>query len=515
MTSTSSPTLPSNTAGGVLDVHKCNQWWDTLVKPAPYYPVLQLFCDTASLILAWYTTRELRLALNSHMTLHLSRPGIDAAAPPVTVLLLLWLLTATGRHIYRRPVDRTILAGFVRVTESATVVSGIGIILTFFARQVGADLSRSFMLLFGPISFLFLVGSFFAAIALAERLGHRWPWPKRIAILGVGRLAHEVVQSLRMTAGHSVALCGSIVPECAIAGFDTRADAGSFAPLPVLGTTRNLAEVINREGIDRIIVACDALSEREMRHCTRAINGMGVTMSHPLSPLMPEVAVNYQNKYGLHMVDLTPAPLAAWEQILKRMMDIGLSLLLIVLLLPLFAFIAVLIRLTSEGPVLYRSRRVGRGGRYFSFWKFRSMYSKSEVQRMLAGPNQSGGHFFKVRNDPRVTPIGRLLRRFSLDELPQLFQVLTGSMSFVGPRPLPAEDLDPDGMSRRFHNWAEQRARVRPGITGLWQVRGRSDVPFERIMELDLEYITRWSLTLDLLILLETPKAVFSGRGAY
>jgi lipopolysaccharide/colanic/teichoic acid biosynthesis glycosyltransferase len=122
---------------------------------------------------------------------------------------------------------------------------------------------------------------------------------------------------------------------------------------------------------------------------------------------------------------------------------------------------------------------------------------------------------FKIRRDPRVTPLGRILRRFSLDELPQLGNVLMGDMSLVGPRPLPAEDLDPDGMSRDFASWARDRAHVPPGITGLWQVRGRSDVPFQQMMELDIEYIRTWSLRRDLAILLETPLVVLTGRGAY
>jgi lipopolysaccharide/colanic/teichoic acid biosynthesis glycosyltransferase len=133
----------------------------------------------------------------------------------------------------------------------------------------------------------------------------------------------------------------------------------------------------------------------------------------------------------------------------------------------------------------------------------------------LARQNEKRGHIFKIRNDPRVTPVGRILRRYSLDELPQLVNVLCGEMSMVGPRPLPAEDLDADGQSKGFERWARERSQVLPGITGLWQIRGRSDLDFEQMVELDTLYIRRWSLGLDLRILLETPVAVFSGRGAY
>jgi lipopolysaccharide/colanic/teichoic acid biosynthesis glycosyltransferase len=195
-------------------------------------------------------------------------------------------------------------------------------------------------------------------------------------------------------------------------------------------------------------------------------------------------------------------------------MDAIVSLVLIALLLPVFAALACCIRVTSRGPVFYRSQRVGKGGRYFTFWKFRSMYVNASRADVMPH-NEGSGHLFKIRRDPRITPVGRIMRRLSLDELPQLFNVLAGDMSLVGPRPLPAEDLGSDGMSPDFSEWARQRSMVRPGITGLWQVGGRSDVSFAEMMELDLRYVRDWSLILDIRILLKTPRAVIVGTGAY
>ena len=191
-----------------------------------------------------------------------------------------------------------------------------------------------------------------------------------------------------------------------------------------------------------------------------------------------------------------------------------LSVLALLALLPLFALIAVLIKATSKGSVLHKSRRIGKGGRQFTFLKFRSMYSDSDPRKVIAD-NEKSGHIFKIRNDPRVTPVGRLLRKYSLDELPQLINILFGEMSFVGPRPLPASDLGPDGMSKQYIAWSEGRAKVYPGLTGLWQVSGRSDLPFEDMVRLDLSYIQNWSLALDIRILLETPLLVLRGAGAY
>jgi lipopolysaccharide/colanic/teichoic acid biosynthesis glycosyltransferase len=143
------------------------------------------------------------------------------------------------------------------------------------------------------------------------------------------------------------------------------------------------------------------------------------------------------------------------------------------------------------------------------------MYVDGPRRSDLGKWNEKSGHIFKIRRDPRVTAVGRLIRRLSLDELPQLFNVLAGDMSLVGPRPLPAEDLDPDGLSRKFADWANQRSNMRPGITGLWQVRGRSDLPFAKMIELDLQYIREWSIATDLGILLRTPGAIIRGVGAY
>jgi len=214
-------------------------------------------------------------------------------------------------------------------------------------------------------------------------------------------------------------------------------------------------------------------------------------------------------------VELHPRAFSAKQEVIKRAMDVCTTGLLMVVLLPLFAFFALLVKLTSPGPVFYISDRVGRGGRHFTFYKFRTMFTGADALREQCGVNESDGHLFKIRNDPRITPLGRFMRQFSLDELPQLWNVFVGDMSLVGPRPLPARDLDPDGCSKAFAAWARERTEAWPGITCLWQIRGRSDLPFSKMMELDLEYVRNWSLVLDLEILLETPLAVLTGRGAY
>lgn len=194
----------------------------------------------------------------------------------------------------------------------------------------------------------------------------------------------------------------------------------------------------------------------------------------------------------------------------KRLVDIIGASVALVLLMPLFLICALAIKLTSAGPTLYPQTRVGKDGREFTFYKFRSMHIDAHRQRdELAHLNETDGPVFKMREDPRITPVGRILRRTSIDEAPQFWNVLKGDMSLVGPRPpLPSEVLHYDG-----RQW--QRLMVWPGLTCIWQVSGRSDLDFATWVEMDLEYIRRWTPWLDIVLLLRTIPAVLSGRGAY
>lgn len=201
---------------------------------------------------------------------------------------------------------------------------------------------------------------------------------------------------------------------------------------------------------------------------------------------------------------------AAWQLAMKRVLDILVSALAIVVLAPLLLAVALLVKLTSPGPVFYVQRRVGKAGAPFRMAKFRSMYMDAHDHRdEHVHSNMHVGPIFKIRDDPRVTPVGRAIRRFSIDELPQLFNVLLGNMSLVGPRPpLPEEFL-------RYSARDRGRIAVKPGVTCIWQVSGRSDLDFETWIDMDLEYIQTWSLRLDLRLLAKTVPAVLSGRGAY
>ena len=211
-----------------------------------------------------------------------------------------------------------------------------------------------------------------------------------------------------------------------------------------------------------------------------------------------------------HITHSTGNASEGWPMIIKRAVDFTVALVLIVILSPLLLVTAIIIKLTSPGPVLFLQKRLGLNKRRFHICKFRTMVADAEVRmKEVEHLNEQSGPVFKIKNDPRITPVGKFLRRTSIDELPQLFNVLKGEMSLVGPRPMAVRDYE--GFSE---DWQRRRFSVRPGITCLWQVLGRNSIPFEKWMELDLQYIDRWSLWLDLEILLRTIPAVLKGSGA-
>src|SRR5436190_1104428 len=210
------------------------------------------------------------------------------------------------------------------------------------------------------------------------------------------------------------------------------------------------------------------------------------------------------------LFELRPPVFEGVDFLLKRTFDIVGAALLLFFLSPVLLAIAVAIKLSSRGPAFYRSIRPGIGGQTFACWKFRTMYRDADQRQAdLESINEASGALFKIKDDPRMTPVGRFLRRFSLDELPQLWNVVRGQMSLVGPRPLPLRDYE------RLEDWHKKRYLVLPGITGLWQISGRSELDFDDLVRLDFLYLERWSVFLDLSILVKTVPAVFSRRGAF
>ena len=286
--------------------------------------------------------------------------------------------------------------------------------------------------------------------------------------------------------------------------------------LAVLGTPEQLPEVVRAFDVERVVIAFAGHSNEETLELIRTLKDADVQVD-----IVPRLFELVSSNAGIHtveglpLVSLPPLRLAPSSRLLKRAMDVSLSSFGLLLLTPLFLLIAVLIKLDSPGPVVFRQVRMGARDKTFRIVKFRTMAVGSETRRgELAHLNKHAGNggdarMFKVPDDPRVTRVGRFLRRYSLDELPQLINVLKGEMSLVGPRPLPLEE------DRHVGSWARRRLDLRPGITGPWQVLGRSDIPFEEMVKLDYLYVTGWSLGYDLKLLARTVPVLFNVRGAY
>jgi exopolysaccharide biosynthesis polyprenyl glycosylphosphotransferase len=323
---------------------------------------------------------------------------------------------------------------------------------------------------------------------------------RRALLVGTGQHIREVAHALSDAPQSSIDVLGFI----------------SLQPLPdnglrSLGTLSELAHVLDSQSIDEVIIADPDFPQVEAVELVDQCHQRGVRVR--IAPSTMEILIHraeFVPGESVPLFELKPPVFEGVDFALKRAFDIVGASLLILALSPLLLAILLAVRLTSRGPVVFRSMRPGIGQRPFACLKFRTMYIDAEQrQGDLEELNEASGPLFKMRNDPRITAVGRLLRRFSLDELPQLFNVLRGEMSLVGPRPLPERDYD------MLEDWHRKRYLVLPGITGLWQVSGRSELDFDDLVHLDFLYLERWSLALDLTILLKTVPAVLMQRGAY
>jgi exopolysaccharide biosynthesis polyprenyl glycosylphosphotransferase len=281
---------------------------------------------------------------------------------------------------------------------------------------------------------------------------------------------------------------------------------------PVVGDLADLPEVVRATRADCVFVASSAVRVEDMRRVTKLVRQQGVEVR--ISANLPELStgrLSVQSFAGLMTLSLLPVRLSRPKAVLKRMFDIILSFGAILVTAPVWLATAVAVKASSHGAVLFRQIRVGRGGKPFTVFKFRTMRTGAEeALAELRALNEASGPLFKMRDDPRVTRVGKFLRRWSLDELPQLWNVVRGDMSLVGPRPPLPEEVE-----AYEHDWHFDRLEVLPGITGLWQVSGRSNLSFDDYMRLDLSYVENWSIGFDLFILAKTLPALVSRKGAW
>jgi exopolysaccharide biosynthesis polyprenyl glycosylphosphotransferase len=366
----------------------------------------------------------------------------------------------------------------------------------------------------GPSSVAIVAALMALALMLAGRAGaralvHRAEHLReRTAIVGSGMVAAQMVRNLRRRRELGLVPVG-IVDDAV----HHHGDINDLDGLAHFGAIDELSDILRRHAVDRVIIAFTRGSHQQLLQGIRACRDNNVPV-HVVPRLFEflDGARALDHVGGLPILSLGVPGLNRVSRAAKRGLDIAVSGLLVVVLSPLLLAIAVAIKVESRGPVLFRQPREGRGKTTFDLLKFRSMHAGADERKpeLLHDSDVRDGVMFKMHQDPRVTRVGRLLRRFSLDELPQLWHVLRGQMSLVGPRPLILSETQ-----RLVEEWHLRRHDLRPGMTGPWQIYGRSDIPFQDMVRFDYQYVAGWSLARDIEILLATVPAVLSGRGAY
>ena len=410
----------------------------------------------------------------------------------ISVPLIALLLTSSGGHWRLRTTVGEQLGAIVPALAVGGLISLAGWRLASGAGLVRAPAANALLIMCGMALF---------TVSIVRLTHHARPrgegrHARRVLLVGSGVVASRVTE--QFNAGGEVEVVGFVDD-------DPADDTGC------LGKLGELAFVCEREAIDHVVVCFSRAQPEELIDALRPIQGqMPITVVPRLFDVLPVTATLHDLGSGLPGISVPPATLGWGPRAAKRTMDLVGTGIALLLLSPIFAVLVIAIKATSKGPVIFRQVRVGKNCQAFRMLKFRTMVVEHSVKHPtgLSGESASGP-FPKLKDDPRVTSVGRLLRRTSLDELPQLWNVVRGEMSLVGPRPFIPED------DAWITDWAQRRYSVRPGITGLWQVSGRNNLTFDEMCRLDGLYVSCWSPGLDIRILLRTLRAVLSRSGAY
>lgn len=365
-------------------------------------------------------------------------------------------------------------------------------------------ISRLFVISFGGLSFLFI---FLERLTLrtfiraARKRGYNY---RNILVVGTGRRAREVAEIIGKNRHWGLKLIGFVSDNA-----ETKIE--RVGRTPILGHVADLPSMLQRVVVDELIFVVSRKRLEELEEIFLICEEQGIRTRVAVNFFPHMIAkVHLEDLHGVPLLTFTTTPHNELLLAAKRVFDLTIASVVLVALLPFSLLIALIIKMTSPGPVLFRQTRVGLNGRHFTLYKFRSMLENAEEMRNdVEHLNEMKGPAFKILNDPRATWIGRLLRKTSLDEFPQLYNVVRGDMSIVGPRPPLPEEV------AKYERWQRRRLSMKPGLTCLWQINGRNKITdFKKWMELDLHYIDNWSLKLDLKIFIKTIFVVLAGRGA-
>ena len=450
---------------------------------------------TVSVLLAWLLRGSFDrafVAIEFGTTLLQAGPAIVA----------LWLGVLAWKDSYSLRNFGSGAAEFRAVLSGSMMTAGLVSITCFMA---SVPLSRGFLLLTFALGTTLLLAERSVARVLVHRVRREGRLTHRVIAVGGPSGVSEVVDALAQAPSVGYQVVGAAVPS------GIYADAVQF-PVPVLGDAQHIRGLCREAGADTVLVTRGGFeTARELRKVAWDLEGSSIQLV--VVPSVNEVAGS-----RIHMRPVAGLPLLHLEQpqageaggLAKRLFDVVGAGLALTLLSPVMLTVALLVLLEDRGPVFYKQVRIGRDGRMFACFKFRSMYVDADLREQeLREASGHDGALWKMEVDPRITRIGRFIRRYSVDELPQLINVLRGDMSLVGPRPQQQWEVD------TYTDWEHRRLRVKPGMTGLWQVSGRSQLSFDEAIKLDLYYVDNWSMTADLVIMAKTVRAVLGSDGAY
>ena len=451
-----------------------------------------LALDFAGVALAIFTALILKAVVRDHAQLS---PALHETERILAFVYLLTALLFARSGLYA---ERALRPGLSRIVGSLFQVTFVALV---FAVVSGEHFS-SYYLFWGALLFALLYVSSLRAVyewltgVILRAAGYR----RRAVLVGTGKHIRDVAHALADAPHSPIEVVGFLSPRALPAN-----------GLRALGSLGELETILRSERIDEVIIADPDYPQLDAVELVDQCHQRGVRVR--LAPSTMEILIHraeFVPGQSVPLFELGPPVFEGVDFALKRTFDVIGAMLLLVLLSPLLLAILIAVRVSSRGPIVFRSTRRGIGQRPFQCLKFRTMHTNAEEQQAeLEELNEASGALFKIRDDPRLTRVGGLLRRFSMDELPQLVNVLRGEMSLVGPRPLPQRDYE------MLEEWHRKRYLVLPGITGLWQVSGRSELDFDDLVHLDFIYLEHWSLALDLTIILKTIPAVLSRRGAY
>lgn len=474
-------------------------------------PAVLVFLDTCCIVGAFALAIHWSTELTEPLT-----PSMVKNLPYLIVVILVWYSAAVERNLWGVRNRQDVVHYLTAVTKAVgdACVFCVFVMVLFTGQDDVAKtpatesqngLNHEFLVVFCLATLVFLLLFRFGlrlAIHELRNLGYN---QQRAVIVGANERCRHLIEVLQENSGLGYAIVGVLDKEL------ERAELLEGMGVPFLGSVEQLKDLISAGGVDEVYIALPVRSGyEEIQSIAHLCEGAALPV-HMVADLFPmRVATSrLMHLEDIPLLNLSTIPEAHGKVFMKRAVDFIGSSLLIVGLSPMLALLAVLVKLDSKGPIFFRQERVGQNQRRFKMIKYRSMVTNAEeIKASLMALNEQDGPVFKITNDPRITRLGRFIRKYSLDEFPQLFNVWKGEMSLVGPRPPIPSEVEQYTWSQR------RRLSVRPGMTGLWQVSGRNNIGFEEWVELDLNYIDQWSIWLDIKILFMTFRAVFAGRGA-